>query len=164
MAKLYRPTIPLEVKCCVVLRQLGEMFVEDAIAANKGQLGSFLAVLLNRFAALIKCDVKDLRLDHDPALALRRRRFTGGGRFPVEYIPAANDPEHLFYRPHGTQFEGSHDVKTRIRGDHGQFSDLVLIKRERRRLRNASEKKSSLLAKKRQDRKWPKRPFPKRTK
>ena len=84
------------------------------------------------------------------------------------YIPDANDPEHLFYRPHGAQFAGSHDVKTRIRGDHGQFSDLALIKRERRRQKKATPAKRDFTFrtnKSKLKRKWPKRKtnWPKRS-
>jgi hypothetical protein len=69
------------------------------------------------------------------------------------YEPDANDPEYLVYRPHGAQHAGSHDVKTRIRGEHGQFSDIAMIKRQRRRERPAKRKA-----------KIPSRPFQKRKK
>lgn len=153
MPRLWRPTIPVEVKCRVVLRQLGEMFIDRVIESNRCRpgnaylkgigvpttrpgLGRLLAESLNRLAELLNCKVEDLRLDHDPALALRQRR--GEGKQTV-YTPNANDAAHLLYRPHGTQFSGSHDVKTRIRGDRGQYSDIVLIKRERRRQQKTSK-------------------------
>lgn len=169
MARLYRPAIPVEVRCRVVLRQLGEMFADDVIRANRfvpravptRSLARLLAEKLEQLAALLKCEVKELRLDHDPALGLREK--IGDGK-KTRYVPDANDPEHLAYRPHGAEHAGSHDVKTRIRGDHGQYSDIVLIKRERRRERRACNKpakKARVLAKKT---KWPKRSFQKRKK
>jgi hypothetical protein len=98
------------------------------------------------------CEVSELRLDHDPPLALRPQERRGLGR-KTYYTPDANDPEHLFYRPHGAQHAASHDVKTRIRGEHGQFSDIAMIKRQRRRERPAKRKA-----------KIPSRPFQKRKK
>ena len=171
MTRLYRPSIPLAVKCRVVMRQLGEMFIEDVLAAHPGKLKLLLSAKMTAFAIITGCEVSDLRLDHDPPLAARPRERRGLGRVTY-YMPDANDPDHLFYRPHGAQFEGSHDVKTRIRGDHGQFSDIQLIKRQRRRERGPKPKKpvankgfakkSSKLAKQKQ--RIPSRPFPKRSK
>lgn len=134
MPRLYRPHIPLEVRCLVATRQLehNDFLLRLVEASYEGRLRNFLDHLLGRLATKFGCKVKDLRLDHDPPLAARpfmHKRKTG----TVVYKPDANDPDHLFYRPHGTQFDGSHDVKTRIRGDHGQYSDVALIKRERRR-------------------------------
>lgn len=154
MARLFRPTVPVEVKCRVALRQLGEMWPDKAIDARRhvpsnrlpprGGLGAYLGELLERLADLLGCAVADLRLDHDPPLALRPQERCGLGGRKVYYVPDANDPEHLKYRPHGTQFAGSHDVKTRIRGEHGQFSDIVLIKRQRRRNRHEQQVKTGL--------------------
>jgi hypothetical protein len=171
MARLYRPPIPLEVKLRVILRQLGEMFPDDYVSEAKKHrtIGRRLRLRLEQFAATLGCEVKDLRLDHDPALALRQKLQYSSAVKPT-YIPGANDPEYLFYRPHGAQFAGSHDVKTRIRGDHGQFSDVVLIKRERRRQRRElkPEKKTSRLSSKkpksavRKKYRWAKRTFSKK--
>lgn len=169
MTRLYRPPIPIQVKCRVVLRQIGELFIDDKMQAHRRGWGSLLDVSLSRLAVLLKCEVIDLRLDHDPALALRER--CGEGKQTV-YTPAANDPEFLAYRPHGAQHEGSHDVKTRIRGDHGQFSDITLIKRQRRREKKATEakqrnKRQKFAACRKEIKgrwKWPKRSFPNRRK
>lgn len=136
--KLYRPHIPLGVRCMVAERQLeaavgalptnefGVIFRDDPKSKLKPRLGTVLFHL----ARIFECDVSDIRLDHDPPLGARRRR--GEGKNTV-YTPAANDPDHLRYRPHGPQFDGSHLIKTNVRGDHGQYPDRVLIKRERRR-------------------------------
>lgn len=130
--KLYRPHIPLFTRCEVALRQIGwspETAID--IAGKADGCGLLLKETLIELSSHLKCEVSDLRLDHDPALGARVKR--GEGR-NTAYTPDANDPDFLRYRPHGPQFDGSHDVKTRIRGDHGQYSDIVLIKRERRRL------------------------------
>lgn len=154
MPRLLRPHIPLETRCQVVLRQLGEMWIEDVIskfrlAANlkgrrNGSLGHLLKTKLAELATLLGCEPKDLRLDHDPALGARAKVFDEETGEHIGYIPDANDPEHLRYRPHGTQFAGSHDVKTRIRGDHGQYPDLTLIKRQRARENPIKRPKSKI--------------------
>lgn len=143
MARLFRPHIPLEPRCRVVLRQLGELWIDDVIAAHRTSLNRLLAIKLRTLSELMNCTINDLRLDHDPPLGARERR--GEGKNTV-YSPDANDPDHLFYRE-----KSAHDVKTRIRGEHGQFSDLALIKRERRRQRKRSKPKK----------KWASRPWPK---
>lgn len=131
---LYRPHVPLEVRCAVGERQVarGRPTMPFADAPAAPPFGPRLKALLAKLAEQFGCEVSDLRLDHDPPLASRPRRRRGLGK-KTYYEPDANDPDHLLYRPHGAQFEGSHDVKTRIRGDHGQYSDVVLIKRARKR-------------------------------
>jgi len=169
MARLFRPAIPVKVKCRVLLRQLGEMFPDTVIVEHRRGLGRLAEALEARLAEMLLCTVNDLRIDHDPALALRSR--SGEGKATV-YDPPANDPEFLAYRPHGTEFAGSHDVKTRIRGDGAQFSDLALIKRQRRREKKAAEakqrnKRQKFAARRQKIRgrwKWPKRSFPTRSK
>jgi hypothetical protein len=140
MTRLYRPHIPLEVRCRVALRQLGELWPDEALKANEGALGDFLARLLSKLAELLGCKVSDLRLDHNPPLAARPRFRRGLGR-KTYYQPPANDPDHLAYRPHGPEFAGSHLIKTNIRGDHGQHPDRVLIKRERQRREKRPKKR-----------------------
>jgi hypothetical protein len=152
MARLPRPNPPVEVRCRVVLRQLGEMFIDDVLNSwrygpidslgYRGQgFGNLLKSRLEQLADLFKCEVSDLRLDHTWALENRAKLFKKGVH--VDYYPSANDPEWLGYRPHGTQFAGSHDVKTRIRGDNGQLSDNALAKKERKRLRKMAARKQS---------------------
>jgi len=123
------------------MRQLGELWPDEALKANKGGSGAFLDRLLFKLAEILGCEVKDLCLDHDPALATRRKK--GEGRKTV-YIPDANDPEFLIYRE-----KHAHHIKTNIKGDGAQYPDRVLIKRARG---NRVKPK----------RKWPTRPFPKR--
>ena len=170
MACLYRPHIPLKVRCHVAERQLAayptiqclHLVVDWDQTTDRARLESALTLL----ARAIGCEIKDLRLDHEPALALRPQERRGLGK-KTYYLPDANDPEYLAYRPHGAQFDGSHDVKTRLRGDHGQFSDIALIKRQRRRERPAKPKRAISNASKfpkspsriKQKTKWPSRPF-----
>lgn len=132
MPRLFRPHIPLEVRCRVALRQLGHALPDEVLDVwpNKKQL---LDSLLNQIAAYVPCRVADLRLDHDPPLAARPQMRAGLGR--TKYVPDANDPDHLFYRPHGPEFASSHLIKTNVRGDHGQHPDRVLIKRARKKCR-----------------------------
>jgi len=141
MARLWRPHIPLRVRCQVAAQQLGTtVFVEHIFREEKEPSGKFLRRQLAALARKLGCEVKDLRLDHDPPLAARPQFRRGLGK-KTYYEPDANDPDHLFYRPHGPEFDRSHLIKTNVRGDHGQFPDRVLIKRERRR-RSKKPKKS----------------------
>ncbi len=158
MARLYRPHIPLEVRCRVALRQLGsdpERIERRMLSEHhhSGGIGyaKFLAHLLGELARELGCEVKDLRLDHDPALCNRKQKVHWRGddvlglNRIVIYTPAANDPEHLLYRTHA-----AHDIKTRVRGEKGQFSDLALLRREKKRKKPSKRKQ-----------KMPSRPFPK---
>lgn len=170
MARLYRPSIPLFVKCQVLIRQLeyDDLSAKIMLAVHQRKYGALVENLLGRLAGKLGCERSELRLDHDPALGMRKKR--GEGKNTV-YAPNANDPAFLRYRPHGAQHEGSHDVKTRIRGDHGQYSDVVLIKRQRRRERALDEavkkkrpdlrKSSAHSGTHKPKTKWAKRTFPK---
>jgi hypothetical protein len=151
--RLYRPHIPLEVRCRVAARQLGRVW-DDVIRHYTREVGRAYKVpfgfgvlladyLLPALARLLNCEVSDLRLDHDPPLGARTfviDKKHGFGR----YYPDANDPEHLIYRE-----KRAHDVKTRIRGEHGQYRDLALIKRARRKAKKDRRPK----------RRWPSRPL-----
>lgn len=130
--RLPRPPIPIEVKCRVAMRQLGEMWPDTVIAAHHRKHGALLKELLTRLAALLGCEISDLRLDHEPALGVRGKSFGHHGRF-IDYIPPANDPNALIYRE-----KHAHHIKTNVAGDHGQFSDTVLMKRERKRIKKAA--------------------------
>jgi hypothetical protein len=156
MPRLYRPTISLSVKCAVAKRQLEASGI-NPISTQK--LSTFLFLALDALARVWSCDRRDLRLDHDPPLGARCR--SGEGKQTV-YAPPANDPDHLFYRPHGPEFAGSHLIKTNCRGDHGQHPDRVLIKKMRRIERGPQPKRPHSLNKnpKAPKPKWPSRPFP----
>ena len=163
MTRLYRPTIPIEIKCRVLLRQVGELWIDEAVAAHRGALSTFLTQLRLKLAELLNCEPDDLRLDHDPALATRQR--VGDGKKTI-YAPDANDPDYLIYRE-----KHAHHIKTNIRGDGAQYPDRVLIKRERRH-RQGEKHPLEIVAKSFRSKKstWPKRklqsgkrPWPKRS-
>lgn len=139
--RLPRPHVPLSVRVMVAMRQLG-----ITCEVRDGTWSSLLADLLPKLALTLGCEVKELRLDHNPALAVRVKVHNKGGDI-IGYIPHANDPDHLIYRT-----KQNHHIKTNVSGDGAQFPDRVLIKRERRRERppRARPKKA-----------WPSRPFPK---
>lgn len=126
-----RPNIPDSVKCDVAFRQLFKIALERGANPIIGVLmrdsGETLAHLRERRLAILVnelgCKREDLRLDHDPPLRARKFNPRTG-----RYTPAANDPRFLVYRSHA-----DHQRKTYLRGDGAQFSDTVLIKRERRR-------------------------------
>jgi hypothetical protein len=146
VARLWRPYIPLIVRCRVVLRQLGELWINDCLNWHHRNLSGLLKDRLGKLADLLGCTIKDLHLDHDPPLAARERG--GQGKWTV-YRPAANDPEYLVYRP-----KVEHQIKTNVRGEHGQYPDRVLIKRERKRVEQKTAKRQS---KYNQKYNWPKR-------
>jgi hypothetical protein len=148
------------------MRQLGEMWPDNVIEAVRamrgGSLAALLGVLLAKLAGLLGCEVGDLRLDHDPALATRMRRTRAGKTL---YSPDANDPAHLIYRT-----AHAHHIKTNVRGEGAQHPDRVLIKRARRGKAVPKKVKKQLSHKRRfsfstdksvPKRKWPSRPFPK---
>lgn len=162
MPRLLRPHIPLEVRCRVVLRQLGEMW-PDQFFESANLIGwntrEMLDHLLGRLAELLACDVKSLALDHDPALGAREKVFRKGEH--VGYRPDANDPEYLIYRE-----RHAHHIKTNVRGDGAQHPDRVLIKKNRRIEAGPIKRRSAKIQNrgfsKGPKRPWGKRPFPKR--
>lgn len=152
MTKLLRPYIPVEVRCRVVMRQLtwGQESINQAITQYDGHLNKLLNEMLRRFGNQLGVTVDKLHLDHDPALENREKLFDkilspnglNAHYVHVGYLPNANDPDHLIYREGG--FRGSaHDIKTRVRGERGQFADNVIAKRERKRLKKLQPKRCS---------------------
>ena len=122
--KLVRPYVPLNVRCAVAARQLLEL-------QHPGLRHLLMAEVIqhtrarDRLQYLLHCLFGDepVHLDHDPCLALRYYDDETG-----KYDPPANDPRFLRYCT-----ETEHRTKTLIHGDRGQFSDLALIRREKRR-------------------------------
>jgi len=154
MARLSRPYIPLETRCRVALRQLGEMWPDQYLESARLAFNTkeILDHLLYRLRELLHAE--KLHLDHDPPLGARRVAF---GR----YIPDANDSEHLIYRE-----KRAHEIKTNVRGEHGQHPDRVLIKKARRIERGPKPKRGPKLQGRGFSKvkpKWAKRPFERRT-
>lgn len=185
MPRLLRPAVPVEIKCRVALRQIGELWPDKVIEEwrpsnrnNKGRnLTLLLARLLGQLSELLGCEPGDLWLDHDPALENRQKVFDRDGRH-IEYTPRANDPEHLRYRPQPPNLDGSHFIKTYVRGDNGQLSDAALARKEKKRRKKKAklERLKAIAGKpvsifkaatsrprkmKAPKKKWASRPFPK---
>lgn len=140
--RLPRPYIPWSVREQVIDRQMrAAMFVPTVAARTSRKTEDRVRFKLEEFFA-----GKTVELHHDPAL-VNRVKITGRG--PLQYDPDANDPAHLVYLVAGAGEE--HDVRTRVRGEHGQHSDLALARKRRRKERKAKRPKRS----------WPKRKFPK---
>jgi len=162
--KRQRPGMPpTSVRVIVALRQLEAFGASDALTTRSDgeKVDAFLERLLCGLSLYIGCERVDLRLDHEPML--RRRAYDPTiEKVADRYEPHAHDPGCLLYRPQLPEFAGSHHVKTFIRGEHGQFSDAVLAKRERRRERpkTASHKpKMKSRGFQKGKRKIPSRPF-----
>lgn len=154
--RLHRPYIPIAVRLRVAIRQLfqaGVPWVGD-------YRESASAGLLRALAALREVLGGNLHLDHDPALVNRMRRTLPSGE--VVYSPDANDHRHLVYRS-----EVDHDIKTRVRGDGAQRSDLgqrrylkrVARNRQPKAAKRTSQQKRRIRAKYQQKQKWPSRPL-----
>lgn len=125
--KLHRPYIPIAVRVKVAERQLG-VDVDPSLPILP--LGKRL-----RSALLLLFGDAKVALDHDPALVNRRQyQRRSRGKLRTFYDPSANDPRHLIYREAG--FTGSdHDIKTRVRGDGAQLSDLAIVRKRKRKAR-----------------------------
>ena len=127
MSRLPRPHVPFEVRCRVLLRQLGELFPDKVMEERKGQYEAYYNELKSKLAALLHCTTRELHLDHDPPLASREKILNEIGEV-VGYFPDANDPKWLIYR-----VDAAHKFKTNVRGEGAQYPDRALIKRQRRR-------------------------------
>lgn len=173
----FRPPIPVEVKCRVAIRQLGFAGSVDTILGLHryrpgGEAKGFTALLpklLGDLALKLGCEVKLLRLDHDPALVLREFNAR-----TLIYTPDANDPDYMLYR-----VKEAHDFKTYKKGDGARRSDISEMVHQRRVKRRLEEHRAKMAdkgkhkhkkrkpdrpKKKIQSRGFPKvhRPFPKR--
>jgi hypothetical protein len=126
--RIYRPNVPDSIKIGVAYRILRTTEPAEVAALSMKRR---LAIARYALGERLGCSEKDLRLDHDPPLA--------GRPFDVKtrlYTPDANHPEHLFWIT-----AADHRTKTIIRGANGQYSDIVLIKRERRLQRRKTKPK-----------------------
>ena len=120
--RLYRPPVPISVRIVVAQRQL----LRQDIAAPDRQQGERQEVYLDRLLGILAHALdamfEPLQLDHDPALT--NRKFNPRTK---KYKPDANDPRYMVYRT-----ESGHDIKTRVRGDGAQYSDLALRRKFKR--------------------------------
>ena len=123
-----RPYIPLKVRLRVAERMVGFEPCNEVPADVRLRTILFMLFQNGRY-----------HLDHDPPLRVRAFNPRTG-----KYKPGANDHRYLVYR---TELE--HRLKTYVRGEHGQYSDTILIARERKR----EKKKAGKLRKYH----WPKR-------
>ena len=131
MARLPRPYIPLLVRVQVALRQVAAEC--EPVPRFGRRDGEYLSALLWILFEDQKCE-----LHHQPSL-LNRQRIGN------DYDPPANDPEHLVYL-----LAEDHVVETRVRGLHGQHSDLALARKRKRQERKLNRPR----------RKWASRPWP----
>lgn len=148
MARLYRPHVPLAVRCQVAARQvgypLGSIESEDW---SQTQLLDYLLSILR-----LKLGAAQLQLDHHPALQ-NRTLIVFSGSQTVNYDPPANDPAGLIYRT-----RDAHRIKTLVRGDGAQLSDAAIARKRKRKERKANRPKTQWPSRKlRSAGKWPKR-------
>jgi hypothetical protein len=130
MARLHRPHVPIKVQLRVA---------EDQLLARGIPPQQFDPLTQRQLPAKqrLYLALRDLfgerkaHLDHDPALCNRLKTHIHGSYF--RYVPDANDPAYLIWRP-----ADEHDIKTRVRGEHGQLSDLAIARKRKR-----SEKKKA---------------------
>jgi hypothetical protein len=73
-----------------------------------------------------------VELHHRPAL-MNRLQVDG------KYFPDAADPDYLVYLP-----VDKHDIETRVRGLHGQHSDLAIARKRKRIERKTKRPRSKL--------------------
>lgn len=141
-ARLPRRHIPLSIRCQVAARQVRAIGIDPAQFEDVSPLSERLDFLLT---ALFHGE--DCQLDHEPALVNRKQIRDRDGVL-LRYEPDEHDPDCLIYR-----LKHDHLIKTVVRGDHGQFSDVVLAKRARRREKKAAKAKRKT--------KWQSKPWPK---
>ncbi len=129
-----RPYIPLSIRERVIDDQMREAKFTPTWASQQGRsVATRLRFKLEEFFGCVPVE-----LHHRPALVNRQRKENGS------YDPPPNDPDFLVYLP-----ADDHDIETRVRGQHGQYSDLALARKRKRK-----ERKSG-----RPRRKWPSKPW-----
>lgn len=145
MSRLPRPHIPIAVRVKVAERQLKETHPETFGYAFAGRktAGNRLQFLLSVLFPTGHCE-----LHHRPALLNRVRKKNG------DYDPPANDPDHLVYLA-----EDVHDIETRVRGQHGQHSDLGLARKMKRVAKNRDPRRRKAKIARPKNFRWPSRPF-----
>lgn len=122
--RLPRPPIPLAVKLAVAERMIAERRAAGQADIAFVKSGSGYKLLYDLLGELFPPwgINTPLHLDHDPALCNRKFSDRTG-----KYKPDANDPKFLVYRT-----KADHDIKTRVRGDGAQLSDLAMLRKNKR--------------------------------
>lgn len=139
MSRLPRPYIPLAVRVQVAERQLKNIeYYDPPQKPLSARLRKLLAVIGELWRLNLGYVPKKMELHHRPALVNRRRKRNG------DYDPPATHPDYLVYLP-----ADEHDIETRVRGLHGQHSDLGLARKRKRAERKAKRPKT----------RWPSRPL-----
>ena len=155
MSRLPRPHISDRIRLKVAMRQLGyspQIIVSDTKGALKHRaLAAFLFGELGYLANQLGCSIDQLELHHRPSLVNRRRKRNG------DYDPPANDPAYLVYLA-----DDDHDIETRVRGQHGQHSDLGMVRKNKRIAANRNPKRRKTKIVQREEYRWPSRPFRKK--
>lgn len=147
MTKRPRPFIPLDVRIQVARRQLSyfvDPLPERAYLTRKQYLGALLGLLGDYITT-----GEPLELDHYPALILRPFNERTG-----KYIPDANEPDALVYRPKGEHDEKSFGRKQGASRTVTTKGSDIWLKAKFNRLEKPRK----------QRRKIPSRPFPGRQK
>ena len=143
--KLYRPYTPWSVRREVIARQMREAGKEPSFAAK--YTGSDQRAVRFMLEELFGGGIP-VELHHDPALV--NRQWDARKK---DYVPRANDPAHLVYL-----VKDDHEIRTRVRGAHGQHSDLALARKRKRVGRKKNKRKIRWPKRKLQSaNRWPKR-------
>jgi hypothetical protein len=129
--KLPRPYVPLRVRVAVAERQFFEIhkrqpsmaFMKTRILSQRVKLEWLLVTMFGS---------KLIELHHRPALL--NRSYVNG-----KYHPDANDPAFLVYLP-----ADDHAVETRVRGQHGDYSDLAKRRKAKRIAQKTKRPRSRL--------------------
>lgn len=142
MAKRERPAhVPIGIQLAVAERQIGNQ--ENALAPYIGSVTRWrqehgremsASRALNIALRLLFGDAT-VNLDHTWAL-IDRPYNPRIKNVAARYTPHANDPDYMEWRPKARDAERSHDIKTFVRGDNGQLSDIGLRNKQRRMDRN----------------------------
>lgn len=144
--KLFRPYIPYDVRVTVAARQA----IAAGVYPRECEIGCWPYTRQLRELLYVLFGDERVHLDHDPPLMLRSVQRNKNGEI-IKYLPDANDPEFLIYRT-----AEDHDIKTRVRGDGAQHSDLGLRRKNKNIAANRNNKPKQKIAQ-RKNFKWPKR-------
>jgi hypothetical protein len=153
MNKLPRPYVPLGIRLVVAERQFAEkhglVFKPDTARVDRG-------TRLRRLLTMLFGDTA-VELHHRPALCNREvvpvstaKKHVGKAWFKTpkiytftstfcRYEPDANDPDFLVYVP-----VEEHVIETRVRGQHGDYSDLAKRRKVKRIAQKAKRPRSRL--------------------